>query len=265
MPRLAVLIPAHGAGKTIGIALRSTFDALPRDSEVHLHFDGEESSDYAGLGALLDDPKLKVSESSEKLGVAQSLNKLIATSDSEFIARMDADDINLRVRFRRQEDYLHARNLDFCFGPAIIFGPKARPLPMFPQVPLELKPDETLHALSLYNPFVHPTLFGKREVIQSLDGYSDVKEEDYDLWIRAAESGYKLGRMPGYLLLLRKHKSQVTAGGTWKHETLGGNNARQRLLSKASGGTDLEQLAVAWDRKSLLHRADRRGLAFLRD
>ena len=270
MPRLVVLIPVREGQKTLGTALRSTLRAIPADSAVYLHLDGESVSDYSHLERYFLDPRVHISTSKGKLGVAKSLNLLMKASDSEFVARMDADDVTLRGRFTHQYSYMRTRNLDFCFGAAIVFGARAWPLPVFPQVPLELKPEEATHALAVYNPYVHPTMFANRISIESLGGYADLASEDYDLWVRAAVAGYRLGRMSRYLLLLRKHATQLTASNSWQADSRAEQNSRKLLSGLGTSGPadsqrlhpEATELEISWDRKSAFHHFDRKGLKF---
>jgi hypothetical protein len=53
-------------------------------------------------------------------------------------------------------------------------------------------------------------MLAKREVVTALGGYNQAVAEDYELWIRAWNSGFKLGRTRGYGILYRIHPGQLS-------------------------------------------------------
>lgn len=100
MPRLSVLMPVYNSAATLPAAVKSTLRALPEDSELVILDDGSTDRTLA-LAQGFTDQRVRVLSQSNA-GVAAALNALLSASDSEFIARMDADDIVLPGRFGRQ-------------------------------------------------------------------------------------------------------------------------------------------------------------------
>src|SRR4051794_10401516 len=100
MPRLSVIVPAFNAAGTIASAIRSTTRALPRDAEVVVLDDGSADGTADAVRAL-DDARVRVISRPNR-GVAVTLNDLLDATDSELVARMDADDLVLPGRFVRQ-------------------------------------------------------------------------------------------------------------------------------------------------------------------
>src|SRR5699024_5894599 len=88
------------AADTIGAAVRSTLRALPADAELVVGDDGSTDDTLARLDDI-QDPRLRVTPGPGR-GVAATLNALLSGVDSEFVARMDADDVVLPGRFARQ-------------------------------------------------------------------------------------------------------------------------------------------------------------------
>ncbi|OUS88226.1 glycosyltransferase family 2 protein [Rhodococcus sp. NCIMB 12038] len=215
MPNLSVILPVHNGEKFIATAIRSTLTAMPRDSELVVFDDGSTDRTPEILGRI-DSARFRVLPGVAGKGLSSALNTLIESTQSNFIARMDADDIVLPMRFRAQLSVL-SRGVDFSFLPVLHLGPsrfKVRPTRIN-----RMESDELRLRLLLDNPVAHSTLVCRRDAIEELGGYRDVRSEDYDLWMRAAAAGYSLHRsnVPG--LLYRHHDSQVTASDSWLKES----------------------------------------------
>lgn len=207
-----------------------------------LVFDDASSDGTSAVLSAVDDSRLRVIRSDEPFGVARGLNRLLVESDSEFIGRMDADDACIRGRFRRQATAM--RSMDVAFTTVVEWrdGRSIRPNP-----PLRLNPVEFPYHLLLTNPVAHPTMFARRASLAAVDGYREVPAEDYDLWIRLASSGAKLGRLAIPGLLYRLHGGQVTASAEWRL-----NSWRNPLVAAAFGSLSEQLLGKPFPRLTAL-------------
>lgn len=212
MPRLSVLVPAYNAEATVARSLRSTLRALPRDAEVVVLDDG---STDGTLGAIrsIEDPRLRVN-SQLNAGVAATLGELLQSTDSELVARMDADDVVLPGRFPRQLRTID-RGKDVVFTSVLPFGRRRPGMPLAAPIPAS---EFGLHLL-LSNPVAHPTMMARRSVIDDVGGYRSVPSEDYDLWLRMASAGARITRLSLPGLAYRMHPGQITASETWRRES----------------------------------------------
>jgi len=209
MPRLSVLMPARDAVATIGPAVRSTLAALPRDAELVVGDDGSRDGTGAAVRQI-EDPRLRVLSWPGR-GVARSLEALLAATDSEVVARMDADDVVLPGRFRRQ---LHALgSADVVFATVVPW--RGSGMPRVPR-PAGISPRAFGFHLLLTNPVAHSTMAARRAAIAAAGGYRDVPSEDYDLWLRLAARGARLRRLALPAILYREHAAQVTARDGWR-------------------------------------------------
>jgi glycosyltransferase involved in cell wall biosynthesis len=240
--RLTVILPAWNAEKTIGTAVSSILRGLPRDGKLLILNDA--SSDATGeiLARLTRaDGRVGVLRSDVQLGVARALNVLIDAADTPLIARMDADDIALPWRFRHQIPAMYRENLDVVFSPIIAFGPC--PVAIEPQAPVSTGPAASPYELLLADALMHPTLLGRRSTIVGAGGYRRVPAEDWDLWIRMALRGSRLGRIALPTLLYRRHAEQVSATKVWQKALAHGvetaqvhQELSQRLLGFSEAG-----------------------------
>lgn len=217
MPRLSVLLPAYNAEATIGAAVNTTLRDLPKDSELVVIDDG--SSDHtSAIVRRIDDPRLSLRTRPNR-GVAMTLNEMIDGTDSQFIARMDADDIVLPGRFLRQlravSEGEGGSGADVVFTTVVEWDGKRPRLPRMSAI----DPGAFGMHLLLTNPVAHSTLLARRSAIIEAGRYRMLPAEDYDLWLRLAYSGAKLHRLAVPGLAYRVHGKQITASDEWRRRS----------------------------------------------
>ncbi|WP_251039740.1 glycosyltransferase family A protein [Arthrobacter sp. ISL-72] len=191
-------------------AVRSTLQAMPRDSELVILNDGSDDGTPEYLESVTD-RRVKAIHHQASGGVAKGLNFLLASTDSEHVARMDADDLCLPWRFALQEANL--RSAEMVFSSVIFMN--SRGLPVRPDLPGRIAPDATPLHLLLGNVLVHPTLYATRQIMDDMGGYRATAAEDYDLWLRAARKGARMVRTAEPVLMYRRHGKQATTTGGW--------------------------------------------------
>lgn len=209
MPRLSVLVPAYQAAQTIAPALRSTLRALPADAEIVVLDDGS-TDGTADVARSIPDARVRVISRPNR-GVAATLNDLLDATDSELVARMDADDLVLPGRFVRQLRRIET-GADAVFTTVVTWGAGRPGLPR----PSAIDPEAFGLHLLLTNPVAHSTLLGRRTAMTAVGGYRALPTEDYDLWLRMAAQGARLHRMALPGLAYRMHPGQVTASAEWR-------------------------------------------------
>jgi len=188
VPRLSVLFPAHRINPFMVDALESLLRQSFRDFEVLFldnSIDGIDAR-YWNLDARITHVKL-----SSKFGLAESLNAGIEISKSEYLARMDYDDLSLPMRFEKQIQFMDA-------NPEIsILGTGARVIGL--DIDANAKSGQSLRRplthrevipyLLEKNPLIHPTVMFRRSFFEiSKIRYRSRYDgaEDLDLWTRAS-------------------------------------------------------------------------------
>jgi len=206
-------MPARNAEQYITSSVESVLRILKDEDELIVVNDSSSDGTPEILRQFSEsNARVRLISNPVRLGVAKSLNRGIELARNPFISRMDADDICLPWRRRLDERQLNAGS-DFCFSTAILFGENLRwPIPQFPR--RKFNPD-LLSELKASNPFVHSTMSGRKAAIVSLGGYQEKSAEDYDLWLRAANAGFRFSREPIPTVLYRVHSNQVTASAEW--------------------------------------------------
>ena len=109
---------------------------------------------------------------------------------------------------------LYRQNLDVVFSTIIVFGPS--PGRIRTQAPIATGPAASPFELLLVCSLMHPTLIGRRSAFIGAGGYRHVPAEDWDLWLRMALRGCRLGRSALPTLLYRLHAQQTSESTAWK-------------------------------------------------
>lgn len=185
---ISVIMGVYNAEKTIERAVRSLYE-YKGEIEVIAVNDGSTDNTAGVLDALKKQfSTLKVFSNEKNRGLTYSLNLAFSKSCGEFIARLDADDVNAENRFEKQLLFMSAHSeYAFCSGNAILFdedGDYAR---------RKFTEKVTLDDIIRENPFIHPALFIRRSALEKVGGYRDIKKtnrcEDYDLIFRLYAEG----------------------------------------------------------------------------
>lgn len=234
-PPLTVVMPAHNSERTIVSAIRSTLGAMASFDTLVVVDDGSTDSTSALLRGLVD-PRVKILRNSKQMGVAKSLNIGIERSETELVARMDADDICLPWRFALQRLWMRRTSADFVFSNCIIlFEAKFRFL--LPNVLTRASTGQLAKLMLSTNPFIHPTALFRRRAFADLGGYRPVPNEDFDLWQRALIQGYTLERFGIPTIVFRRHAAQITRSKDWVNQ-MESDSAQVDIDALSAAGAD---------------------------
>jgi Glycosyl transferase family 2 len=134
-------------------------------------------------------------------GLHHNLNHAMETVATPYVARFDADDINLPDRFTAQVAFARLHPRLAAFGGAIVeFSPEGR---------VRRKTAPTTHEAIVRfaawrNPINHMTAFFRRDAFLSAGGYPDIPlKEDYGLWLAMLARGERLANLPQVLVHAR--------------------------------------------------------------
>lgn len=139
----------------------------------------------------------------ENKGLAYALSYGLSFVDTEIVARMDSDDIVYEDRFEKQIRYLETNpDIDFISGYIDEFKDNPNKIISTRIVPL------THDAIKMYlkkrNAFNHMAVMFKKSAVIESGSYQTVPYfEDYDLWIRMIQKGYKAANLPDKLVKAR--------------------------------------------------------------
>ena len=146
---------------------------------------------------------LKVVGYENNQGLAHALNYGLQFVETEFVARMDSDDIAYKNRFEKQITYME-ENPEIALSSGYIseFDDNDMIPKSIRRVPLLY--DEIVSYLKKRNAFNHMAVCFRKSAVLAAGGYQEVPYfEDYDLWIRIVQKGYKVSNIPELLVNAR--------------------------------------------------------------
>jgi glycosyltransferase involved in cell wall biosynthesis len=215
MPRVAVLMPARDAARTVRAAARSILRQTLRDLALVAVDDGSADATPDLLAALAErDPRVVLVRGPGE-GIASALDRGLARCDAEVVARMDADDLAHPRRLERQLAALAAAPRLWAVGSQVRAFPRLAVRDGMRRYVAWLNglttPELVHRDLLVEAPLVHPAAAIRREALARLGGWRDGPfPEDYDLWLRTVEAGGALGNVPEPLLLWRESAGRAT-------------------------------------------------------
>jgi glycosyltransferase involved in cell wall biosynthesis len=166
------------------------------------------------LDGFKDDKRLKIILHEKRAGLVNSLNEAILLAKGEYVARADADDINMSPRIEEQVNFMQNNGYGFVGSWALLIDENDR---IISQIKKPITPNEIRTKIMLHNPFLHPTVIIKKKIFENV-GLYDIRfefTEDYELWSRIISEGYLCANLPKFLVMLRETKISITRGSTW--------------------------------------------------
>lgn len=156
------------------------------------------------------DPRVRIIENEQNIGLTCSLNKGLAAAKGRYIARMDADDIALPDRFEKQVAFMDS-NPDVVVAGARVYTPGTDDTPQY-----EWTEDQDVLKIRMLFRNVgvpHPMAMIRKQVLDE-NGIryteSVKKSQDYKLWTQLMHHG-RIVIMPEVLLMYRVHENQISA------------------------------------------------------
>ena len=135
-------------------------------------------------------------------GLGNALNIGIKQCKNELIARMDSDDISYPDRCEIQLKIFESRyDVDLVSGTIEEFIDTKDVIESRRELPVE--PDEVYEYCKTRCPFNHPCIMYKKTAIEESGGYIPFKLEDYYLWVRVLQHGFRGYNIKESLLWMR--------------------------------------------------------------
>jgi glycosyltransferase involved in cell wall biosynthesis len=209
---ISVVLPYRDAAGTVVAALESV---LQEDvvGEVIAVDDG--SVDGGPSRALrMRDARIKHVQTGG-VGVALALRAGVERAEGDLIARMDADDISLPGRIAAEAAMLEAdRALAVASCAVEAIGDVRDGMRAFVAWQNAIiTQDDHARAIFVEAPVCHPAVTMRRSALEAVGGYRDAPwAEDYDLWLRLDQAGFRLAKVPRVLFQWRQSEASLTRG-----------------------------------------------------
>ncbi len=208
-PLISVILPVHNGEKYLREAIDSVLAQTYTNFELLLINDG--STDKSKEIILsYNDPRIRYVENEKNLRLIATLNKGIALSQGDLIARMDADDVCMPNRFANQVAFLNEhKDIDMCGSWAIRIDGEGKTTGRIKNIDTP----ELLKCATYFTcPFIHPSVMIRTSILKNNlydPSFPDV--EDTELWHRLSLRGCKMANIPHFLLKYRWHGENISA------------------------------------------------------
>lgn len=218
IPRISVIMGIYNCAPTLAEALDSLLAQTYQDFKVIMCDDGSNDNTVEVARTYVDryPDKFILICNERNMGLNYTLNHCLEYADTEYVARMDGDDISLPERFEKEVEFLDAhKDIAIVSTPMIYFdeygvfrigGGGGR----YPGK----------NAFVKGTPFCHAPCMVRTEAYKAVEGYSVdsklLRVEDYHLWFKMYASGYRGYILPDPLYKMRDDRNAV-ARRTWQN------------------------------------------------
>jgi teichuronic acid biosynthesis glycosyltransferase TuaG len=196
-PVVSVFCTARNAAPMIEATIRSIMAQDFQNWEMIIVDDGS-TDDTASIvrGLASSDPRIRLIATGG-VGRGRALNLALTEAKANLVANIDADDESHPCRIRWQLDAMR-RHPEFAIVAteyALVDGPAS---PAWPEIDpsAAFATKDVTRAVAISNPICHSSVMMRKGAMTGLGGYNEnLLIEDYDLWVRCAAAGLRLGEI----------------------------------------------------------------------
>jgi glycosyltransferase involved in cell wall biosynthesis len=230
---ITVLMAVYNDSQYLRSSIKNIVNQTHEDFEFLIIDDGSEDNTEEVINGFKDS-RINYKKTVH-LGLAGALNYGLNISSGDWIARIDADDLNTQGRLKSQIDFIKKNpRCDVVSSWSVYFKDPAKILFCI-KPPTE---DSDIKAfLDLHNPLNHSSvIFNKKKIING--GSYNIKlkcYEDFELWFRLKDE-LRFGIIPEVLVYTRMRKNSLSKTGSKKAiRDLLIKNAMQKINTSNSG------------------------------
>ncbi len=175
-------LPFYNSEKTIELAIKSVLMQNHKNFELIIINDGSnDNSDLIVRNFLLLDSRIHYYNFKDNQGLVYRLNQIIELANSNFIARMDSDDIMVQNRIEKQLNILLNDNtIDVVATGIYTIDEFNNPIGI-----RDIKPiNNTIKSILEKKFIIHPTIMARKEWYSKNKYLNYHRAEDLELWIR---------------------------------------------------------------------------------
>lgn len=215
MEGVSILMPFRDAAATLAETLQSIL------AQSHAHFellavdDGSTDDSVAILRRLMGkDPRLRLLANPHP-GLVRALNAGLREARYAWTARMDADDIMHPQRLAQQLAAVEGEErVDLVASQVRLFPDELVQDGYREYIRWQnecLTHEQICNEVYIESPFAHPTVMLRTATVRKVGGYRDGDfPEDYELWLRMAQAGCRMTKVPQVLLDWRERPDRTS-------------------------------------------------------
>jgi glycosyltransferase involved in cell wall biosynthesis len=227
---VSVIIPAYNQSDYLGIAIQSVLDQTYQDIEILVIDDGS-TDDTGKVAKRFSDPRIKYIYQANK-GLSGARNTGIRNSVGEYLTFLDSDDLFLPEKINILVSFLNSQpEIGLVAGQAVPIDEHGQRIGSIFDTPI---PEDSSKWL-IGNP-LHVGSVMLRRSWQEKIGFFDESlrsYEDWDMWLRLAISGCRMGWVAKPVSMYRFHPEQMVRNSAQM------TNATFAVLEKTYQNPDL--------------------------
>lgn len=232
MARISVLMGIYNCASTLVEALDSLYAQTFQDFKIILCEDGSSDDTYAvALQYAQHHDNIVLLRNDRNMGLNYTLNRCLECADTEYVARMDGDDISVPERFEKEINFLDAHpEFAVVSCPMIYFDESG----IYRVVTTRVEHPTKMN-LIYGSPFCHAPCMARTAAFKAVGGYSVAKRylriEDYVLWTKLYAAGFRGANLQEPLYKMRDDRNAAkrrTLRARW-NSTLSKFEAYKRL------------------------------------
>lgn len=206
--KISIIMGIYNCEDTIAESIQSILNQVYTNWELIIQDDCSTDKTYEIVKAfeIKYPDKISVKKNDVNLSLGPTLNKCLKRCTGELIARQDGDDKSHKDRFLKQVMFLNNnKNIDMVgtgmisFDENGIYGGR------------NILENPIGKDLMRGSTFAHATIMARKRVYDLLEGYSENNNkrgvEDYDLWFRFFEKGFRGYNIQEKLYYVREDKN----------------------------------------------------------
>ena len=149
------------------------------------------------LDKVKEESSVQLFKSEKTLSLGLALNLGFKNVSTEWILRIDPDDISLIDRVKYAAAHVESSNFDLAFFPNYEIGDRNEPI--FKRV---LPKDFSVEKFLFFNPVVHSTALIRTISLKEVGGYKNIfLAEDYELWLRFILNKKQIKFLPDFTII----------------------------------------------------------------
>jgi glycosyltransferase involved in cell wall biosynthesis len=208
-PKISVMMPVWNGERYIADAIASILSQTYTDFELLVLNDGS-TDKTVEIVQSFNDPRIRIINNEKNQGTVLTRNNGLTHCRGEYVAMLDADDLAHPTRFQKQVDFLDSHP-DFGIVGSWVDLIDANSKPLGASWKIDFEPEETPILLLLHTCFSFSAVMLRKKAIPS-DGFrlGYIPAEDYEIWIRITDDGWKGYNLPELLTTYRIHPASLS-------------------------------------------------------
>ena len=194
-------------------AIESTLNQTYEDFEYLIIDDASPDKNITKLIESYKDPRINFVKNEKNLGVSNTINKALSIIKTQYVVRVDQDDVNLPNRIEEQIAYLDENpDIDIVCSWEHTINSKGQKIKSWKRK-LDNYGEFLGYVLIGICPIWHPSITFKTKAMVDAGGFDEsyIRAEDFEVTTRLALQRYGAAIVPKFHLLQRQHDSSQSS------------------------------------------------------